>query len=730
MSTKSIVLIVVTVLVAFLLFVIGGTVFLVRHFRPLAETMLGRHDFRGQPLPSGDKVITEKQLEPLWRGYYRKNFGAAYEQHGKHDPRWDKAATAYLEAQAILATGMANEHTYRELIEPGQGLLKQGCDDPLVMLITGNALFRSGFLKESQPLLERAVPGLKARGYPPLTLAWAYTDLAVLNHEAGRHLNTSRLQWRPLAIDAYVAAAGQRNFGPQEHRLVMWEMGRLMEGAFRQFQAEVTAALKKQPATDPWILHMICGHESNQIAWTYRGHGFISQVPPDNLKQFEAHERAARDHFEQAYKLHPEYPDAALALINIAKTGATGMATSPRVWFDRAVAAEFDWLQAYYAYLGALQPRWGGTHEAMLDFARECVNTGRFDTRVPSMAFETVQMIAEDDREESVWQDPKVWPMLQQYSAGKVAWTLKNRPESIKPLRTVCLILAWRCGHPEAAREQLDAMRGKVDELGFRTYWSERPELLVGAIYGLTGPHKEQVTRAENLYAAEKTDQALAAFQALLQVTTDKPTLYYLRDRLQSLQWEQQFQAGQWVDLKPTPDGVGWDILRGRYEPLPDGTGFTMWPAARDGIMVCMVRPGRSFEIRCEAEFPEETVRGIEAGFVVDLPLTAKPYFDTLRIIRDPPHATFGPGWSPYREPSLPAVPRRCRLRAVQRDTFVTLYLDDQPVIENMPLCNRYFRSQSPHHVAIGGEVWPDAKKPVIYRHIQIHKLSGDAAKS
>lgn len=730
MSTQRMVLIIVAVLVAFVVVMVSGGVFLVRHFRPLTERLLNRREFAGQPLPTGDKVITETQLEPFWRGYYRKNLGAAYQQHGHHDPRWDKAAASYLEAQAILSTGVAREHTYQELIEPGQGLLKQGCDDPLVVLVVGNALFRSGYLKESQPLLERAAAGLKARGYPPLTLAWAYTDLAVLNHEAGRKVNATPPRWRPLAIAAYVAAADKRNLGPQEQRPVLWEIGKLMEGALQPFQADIVAALEAQPNSDPWIFHLLAGKQDHDVAWSYRGHGFITEVAPANLRKFEENERDARRHYEQAYALHPEYPEAALDMIGIAMSNAAGATSSPRVWFDRTVAAEFDWLQAYYAYINALLPRWGGTHEAMLDFAQECVNSGRFDTRVPGMAYETVTTIAEQDREDAIWRNPRVWPMLQQYCAGKVAWTVKNRPEALKALRTVCAYIAWRCGHPEAAREHLDALSGRLEREVFRAHWSERPELVAGMIVGLTGAHKEEVARAENLYAAAQADQALAAFGALLQTETDKATLYYLRDRLQSLQWEQQFQAGQWVDLSPTPDGVGWDILQGRYEPLADGTGFTMWPADRAGLMACMMRPGRSFEARCDVEFPAEAVRGIEAGFVVDLALTARPYFESCRIIREAPHGSYGPGWASATQASLPAVPRRCRLHVIQRDLFVTLYLDDRPVFENMRLSNQVFRYEGPHRFAIGGEGWPDATKPVIYRHVQIHKLSGDAMKS
>ncbi len=42
-----------------------------------------------------------------------------------------------------------------------------------------------------------------------------------------------------------------------------------------------------------------------------------------------------------------------------------------RTWFDRAVAAQFDYWPAYQARLVFLQPRWGGSYEEDLALAAE-----------------------------------------------------------------------------------------------------------------------------------------------------------------------------------------------------------------------------------------------------------------------------------------------------------------------------------------------------------------------
>ncbi|MEN6301398.1 MAG: hypothetical protein ABFD96_01660 [Armatimonadia bacterium] len=720
---------VIGVIVASLVVCIGGGIFLVSHVTKLAKSTLGVGGFSGQPLPEGDRAVTEAQLEPLWRGYYRKNLVTAYEQHGKHDARWDKAAKDFLELHAVVSTGLDEDRSFKDLVAPGLALLKRGCDDPLIVMLTGNALRVQNRVKEARPLIERSLPGLKERGYPPLMLAWAYFSMADFEGEVGSKLESADFKWRTPAIDAFVAAADKSGFGPQEQRPLWWEIQNLMESHFRRSQAQIVNTMKARPNTDPWLFRMAWGKHNFDYGWFYRGNDFIQNVKPEDYKEFEKGMGFARGNFEQAYAAHPEYPEASVYLLDIAKTGAVSGMESERTWFDRAVAGQFDWMPAYYDYISALQPRWGGSHEALLAFAKECVDTARFDTLVPKIYYEVVLTIAEHDREDSVWSNPEIWPPLQTYCKGRLTWAVKNKPKYVKQIRTVYALIAWRSGHPDVARQQLEAMQGQIDKPTFDAQWSERAELIVGMIYGLTGPRKEKVRQAEELYAAEKIDQALAAYQALLEIETDKPALYFLRDRIQSLRWEKQFQANQWVNLDPTPDLVGWDIWQGRFKPLADGKGFTMWPGERFGLMSCMMRPGSSFEIRCDVEFPNEKVKGIEAGFLVDIPLTANPYYDSCRVIQNPPESVFGPGWDAFREHALSEVPRKCRLRLIQCENRVTMYLDKQTVLQDQQLSDRGFRFQGPHHVAIGGEVWPDPTKPVIYRNIQIHKLSGDAVK-
>jgi hypothetical protein len=67
-----------------------------------------------------------------------------------------------------------------------------------------------------------------------------------------------------------------------------------------------------------------------------------------------------------------------------------------RDWFDKAVAAQFDYEPAYSSYLWASRPRWAGRSGGMYDFGVECAGTHRYDTRVPRFYMRVLHDIASE----------------------------------------------------------------------------------------------------------------------------------------------------------------------------------------------------------------------------------------------------------------------------------------------------------------------------------------------
>ena len=119
---------------------------------------------------------------------------------------------------------------------------------------------------------------------------------------------------------------------------------------------------------DRWLAHMLAGFANHRKAWDIRG-----RRQPGNSQEFM--EKAAK-HFLAAHELHPEYPDAAKMMIEVAMAG--GDPNSTQYWFEKTIAAEIDNGEAYQAFLWSMRPRWGGSHELMMAFGKECLDSKRW----------------------------------------------------------------------------------------------------------------------------------------------------------------------------------------------------------------------------------------------------------------------------------------------------------------------------------------------------------------
>ena len=136
---------------------------------------------------------------------------------------------------------------------------------------------------------------------------------------------------------------------------------------------------------DPWLGHLVRAYGAKALAWKARGGGYAPTVKPEGWRGF--HERlsdAWREALE-AFRLHPEFPEAARLLLDVhgAAGGGPGNAAED-LWFARALEAEIDEPQTYRDYLWYVcYPRWGGSVADMKRFARACHATHRHDTMIP-----------------------------------------------------------------------------------------------------------------------------------------------------------------------------------------------------------------------------------------------------------------------------------------------------------------------------------------------------------
>ena len=127
-----------------------------------------------RPIPNGPNARTERDVRRASAAFHRRTLAEAYEKISPHDPRWDKAALAFLETfakQAVAKTEMKPS----QLAAQAKAVIDLGCNDPLVLYCYGVALQEMTRPHDAEPVLKRALAGLEKRKYPRVRL-WSAAD--------------------------------------------------------------------------------------------------------------------------------------------------------------------------------------------------------------------------------------------------------------------------------------------------------------------------------------------------------------------------------------------------------------------------------------------------------------------------------------------------------------------------------------------------------------------------
>jgi hypothetical protein len=491
--------------------------------------------------------------------FNRRTLGSAYDEVGKRDAKWDDAAREFLEA---VAQNFSHDHLgmlYRpkeyaasaaRCVELGQAALDKGCDDPLVLYLHARVLEMSGRRASKDELREkfrRAYDAMRGSRYGALHLyRAARRALAHAPEEQRAELEEAgAANLLKTVAGPFVNAAHRRTIADYA-----WAEYR---GATLKDTAAFYARLKKSAEADPWIADFFGGNLYVHAAWAARGGGTANTVSEQGWRGFFHNLADAEKCLNAAWKLHPDHPEAPALMITVAMGGGDRVAGSEREWFDRAVAAQFDHGDAYSRYYNALLPRWGGSHEKMLDLGLECARTERYDTEVPYQLVQAMEKIREDARDPSLWKVPEAYA-----AATKVLATYAERYEDhpIGPWFTSFhAALAWRLGRYEEARPLLERVGEKLDIERFTHLggsWNA-----VGEVYARTGPHAADVKHALELDRRHAFKEALALFREIDGKTddADKATPY-LRERITRLDRGVRFEAGEWVNLLPSAEAL------------------------------------------------------------------------------------------------------------------------------------------------------------------------------
>jgi tetratricopeptide (TPR) repeat protein len=418
-----------------------------------------------KPIPSGPKAKTSKEFEQVIQKWRHRSIIEAYHKFGNHTRTWDKDAAKFLDVYYRWHANVGNGALTRQVLAAGNSLIGKGCDDAVALSCYGAALCQAGKPREAVPILQRALNSYAKSRYPKARECLAISQL-VQAKMAARNLSSKDYN---LLIDRAVACVGKSmtdgSFIPGEQRVMVNAFYLSSPGVYAGARSRYRSGLMKLRKVDPYLLNSVSGYVELDEAWAARGDGMGFTVGEKQWKGFFDHLAKARKALTAAWKLHPEFPEPASAMIPVAMGEPGSSIREVRLWFDRAVAAEMDYKDAYFRLQWALRPRWGGSREDLYSLAVDCLNTRRFDTEVPWFFMQTMCTIEQESRgSKACWDRPDTKKKLRMLFDG---YEKSNFGKGTDWFRSVEAALAWHCGRPKDAKAMIARLGNKFQKNAF-----------------------------------------------------------------------------------------------------------------------------------------------------------------------------------------------------------------------------------------------------------------------
>ncbi len=505
----------------------------------------------------------------------------------------------------------------------GKKLIEQGCKDPLVKSYYAKIISKPQRYEKAFSTLQRAVDALRKSDYPPECRRMA---IFAYGRVGENFSNVPR--WNELRKEVIKLAAARvddATIGPEGQRIVLRELSPICNIHKWQDSEAINNACKKLPKADPWTLDMIAGRYYYALAWHHRGGGYASSVKPEGFRLFHENLKKAAKHYEKAWKLRPEFPEAAGDMIAVATAGGSDL--SPREWFDRAVAAQMDYLPAYDNLRWKLRPRWGGSHSAMYRFGCECADTERYETNVPFFLLLELRNIDEElGGENKVWKRSGVYAKVKRVLEGMArepSRAVGKRLYLTKPsVMSIHAAVAGLAGEYADARRLLDELGDRLNRKTFAS-WSGGLENALATTCAMSGKGSSDIVKARKLFGNGSQplsnavlQEARDSFKKALEADDNRQSKAYCQSWIDAVDDYMAFNSGKWVEKKFNANKLNWTDVSGVWSVKNDRSvvGIAHKPYSRVMLRLVAVPPVPleiEFEIRLSAILPGKIILGL-----------------------------------------------------------------------------------------------------------------------
>jgi hypothetical protein len=562
-----------------------------------------------QVLKAGDPVVFKPgaQTEAGWRReesqWMEKHLLPVITKGWEAEPWRDRALEFVRERLPRMQHRSTWGRGFVDFKISGASVLEAGCRDPWVRLWDAWDRQDEGFDADKDlPAMEQALREIRESVKDPAILRFAALPLI----QEGRAYPTDRA-WRERRDEISEAFMQWTEHLGRSPCYGKEDEGQLYRhiSAFptrRTPPAGAVERLVKAGTLPGWLTDTMLGGQEIALAWKSRGDDVASEVTEEGWEGFREHLALARQRLVAAWKARPDQPYAAADMIKVVMGGDRAGGESARLWFNRSTSACFDYLHAYGNYVLTLLPRWGGSHQELLDFGFACMDCGHMETDTPLMLPRTISTVGYDlDAYDKVYDMPGVAGRLKKLNTILLKGTL-SRQEMMDRRSHIMLdswfLRDWRTGL-DASRanhsEFTPAVDSRMSKLALDRVRIATDLAILGEADRETARTADEKEREGELAAAVKLwKQTLAEFKGPDWIREG------VEGRLRAAERRMDYEGGKWVQL-PVRHPGDWDQLQGEWEVV-EGQGLSVIEDSDTGVqLVSYPLPlGEQFELRAK----------------------------------------------------------------------------------------------------------------------------------
>lgn len=627
------------------------------------------------PIPISPGARTQREVLRLQADWYQRRLLAPLQAAAQGRP-WAAAAQKLAEDSFAVWIGLDQDKTpeaWAALGARGDALIRSGRDDPLIHYLTAHSKYQE-FRNRTKSFEEyrRVFDDLAQDSRYPKILSY----LVGMNLSAWKSQRTEAFN-REL-IDLQRESIEEGSYSGADDALFVNSVFSQLNFLEQNLDAEekVVSGSTKLPE---WARETILGRIEIYRASRERGGEFFGE-----------HMSSARAHLEAAWKLRPDQPYAAAEMITLLTDTEPAPNATLRLWFDRAVQAQFDFKKAYTDYTWAIRPGHGGSHEEMLAFGRACAATRRYDTDVPHHLITVLDSIGEElSKQREVFLMPGIAPEVLAMDKGYAAAPALPFPFKHRLLNQI--LDAWLYQKWDVAREALARLPDRKMNVTMRERlrsFGTTLDDLQSEVSIHTSAAEADYTKARALERQGRYEEAAGRFAAALTACDNQPAL---RDMislwLKINETRMELAKGQWNVISPkTADHGDWKLTINADATVPED-GVLQITGRNQSTMTRWNRPvGENYEVRATFEFlapmDKEHVFAIQLGQSLEAPekcVTCQFYSNkntkgTLIVM----HSMLPTGNPEFEAP----LEKKNHLRVQCWHGLLSIYLNGAPICE------------------------------------------------